>query len=127
MYKNGQVVSEERAVRRSLVAALIVCPWVCGASPVMTGKWIVTVSGPVQTTCLATISETTGVLSGVVSCRETGVELKISGAAQGSLSSGSAPGGVSWTATRDGNGLVGTYQAPQGSGTWSARRAPGGS
>jgi hypothetical protein len=96
-----------------------------GAAPsAVTGRWIVTVTGPVQTTCLATISDAGGVLAGEVACREAGVELKISGGAQGDLSSGTAAGGVSWTAARDGAGLVGTWQSPQGSGTWTARRAP---
>jgi hypothetical protein len=100
---------------------------VSAASPAVTGKWIVTVTGAVQTACIATITDASGGLSGIVSCREAGVELRISGAAQGDLASGTAPGGVRWTASRDGTQLAGTYSSPRGSGTWSARRAPSGS
>jgi hypothetical protein len=89
------------------------------------GTWLVTVEGPVKTRCVAKLADRGGALSGTVACREAGIEIRIDGQAQGGFGAGSAPGGVTWTAAREGSGLVGSYASPRGSGTWSARRAPG--
>jgi hypothetical protein len=53
------------------------------------------------------------------------VELRIGGAMRGNAATGSAHGGVTWTASRDGAALSGTYNSPRGAGTWTARPVPG--
>jgi hypothetical protein len=115
-------------LRRAIWLALVTSAALASLAAAPSGgeRWLVTVEGPVKTRCVATITESRDALSGVVACREAGVELRIDGRLQGALASGTAPGGVSWTSSRDGAGLVGTYRSPRGAGTWSARRAPSG-
>lgn len=87
-----------------------------------TGAWVVTTEGAFATECIATVVQTGANVSASVTCRRLGLSLVVTGQANGGAASGSGSGQISWTAQRSGSRLVGTFESPLGSGTWSAER-----
>ena len=87
-----------------------------------TGAWVVTTEGAFTTECTATVVQTGVNVSASVTCRRLGLSFVVAGQVSGSGASGSGSGQISWTAQRSGSRLVGTFDSPLGSGTWSAER-----
>jgi hypothetical protein len=106
-------------MRRFFLTLLI--PGLLGASA-LAGQWEIQTAGAISTTCIATVSVTSGRLGGSVKCQKLGLVMPLDGRITGSDLNGSTQDGVAWTAQRDGDRYVGSYTSPLGLGTWVATR-----
>lgn len=87
------------------------------------GKWNVTLTGAVASTCVAEIQRSGKKVTGEITCREAGLKLPISGEIQGNRVVNTATAVDSgWTATLGANAGSGTYMSPMGPGSWTAQR-----
>jgi hypothetical protein len=90
----------------------------------LSGTWSGQYSGPSQGTFTLTWQQSGSKLTGTITISELGVPTAIDGTVSGSTITFGTVGtaAVTYSGTVAGNSMSGTYQAPNGSGTWTATK-----